>query len=1051
MKHFKTRIAVILILVVGYFDLCFADEIKFARYPNIHSGKIAFCYHNDIWVANEDGSNPYRLTDHVGKDVFPRFSPDGKWIAFTSDRMGNDDIWLISVNGGEPQQLTHHSTRDMMLYWTPDGKRIIFSSSRKGTFGSPLYSVGLTGQEPIPMDMDTGAAGMISQDGKILAFNRIGFRYWRKHYRGNNNTDIWIQDLKSKKMTQLTDLDLKQFRKHTQDAYPMWGSDGKIYFMSEKDDIFNIWKISPQGGEPVQVTFHKKDGIQYPSISPDGKTIIYENEFELWKLSIPNGKPEKIAISLDFDNKENRVEYLQVDSQADGFSLNPDGSYVAVDNHGEIFVVPIDTEVGEKKQITLSPWRDRYQNYSPDGKYLCFVSDESGEEEFWLYETATGQKKKLTSHRSKKSSSLWSKDSKKLIFTAANILFLVNVENGNVSELAFNQARGFRLSDWSEDGNWLVYSRSDENDNYDIFLFDIKNKKEFNVTQNPFRERGAKLSPDNKKLVFSSNRNSGINHLFLLWLDKITEDPDDPMVKEREKNKDKKADEKADKKEEKADEKKAALKLEMARIKKRAIQITTGDESSGSFFLSKDGKTIYFTSRDSIGSGLFSIGIDGKNRKKITDGSFRNMQPSQDRKTLYYLDLNSVYKMPISSKKKEKIKFSFNVTVDKRKEWVQIFEESWRVMKYLFYDENMHGYDWDKIKDNYKPFLKYVGSNQDLYDLTNEMIGELNASHTGVSGPTREKAKTYSTKFLGFEMEPENKYYKISRIYRDGPADKEWLKLKVGDYVLEIDGKQISAGDNYRNILNHTLNDYVTVKVNSKPAKEGAQNVRIKTVSSLRNIKYQEWVKKNREYVDKLTDGEIAYVHIRSMNQSSLRVFENEINQFHLRKGIVVDIRYNGGGNTDQQILDILERRPYEYWNNRWSARKQGRRPRQAIAGPKVMLINKRSGSDSEVTPLGFRDLGLGRIVGNPTYGAVIATGSYRLINGGRIRTPGSLVTSYDPTKPNNYGINLENYGVAPDVWVENSPDDELKGFDRELKAAVDEVLRMLSEKKYQY
>ncbi len=263
-----------------------ADLIKFARNPHFCNGKIAFSYHGDIWVANEDGSHPFRLTDHVARDVFPRFSPDGQMIAFSSDRMGNNDLWLIPVTGGEAKQLTFHTTDDWMTYWTPDGKRLIFRTSRKGAFYSPLYTVDLKGGLPIPMDMDMGSAGMMSQDGTKMAFNRLGFRYWRKHYRGNNNTDIWIQDLETKAFQQLTDLDMREFRTHTQDAFPMWGSDGKIYFMSERDDIFNIWKISPEGGDPEQITFHKKDGIQYPSISPDGKTIVYENEFELWRFDI---------------------------------------------------------------------------------------------------------------------------------------------------------------------------------------------------------------------------------------------------------------------------------------------------------------------------------------------------------------------------------------------------------------------------------------------------------------------------------------------------------------------------------------------------------------------------------------------------------------------------------------------------------------------------------------------------------------------------------------------------------------------------------------------
>jgi tricorn protease len=369
----------------------------------------------------------------------------------------------------------------------------------------------------------------------------------------------------------------------------------------------------------------------------------------------------------------------------------------------------------------------------------------------------------------------------------------------------------------------------------------------------------------------------------------------------------------------------------------------------------------------------------------------------------------------------------------------------------------MHGVDWSSARERYEGLLQHVGQNQDLYDLTNEMIGELNASHTGVSGPpSRAMERGYSTAELGFEMASDNGHYRVSHIYRDGPADKEWIGLKVGDFVLALDGQEIRSGDNYYAILNHTLNDYITVRVASPSETAGSsygepREVRIRSVGSLRDIKYEEWVYNNRKHVDELSGGKVGYVHIRSMNQSSLDRFEEEIDQYWNKNGMVIDIRFNGGGNIDQQLIDILERRPYEYWNFRWGGRALGRRPRQAIAGPKVMLINWRSASDSEVTPQGFRDLGLGRIVGNPTYGAVIATGSYRLMGGASIRTPGSLVVTYDPTKPNNYGINLENFGVAPDVWVENSPQDILDGKDRELETAVAEALKMLQEGDWQY
>ncbi len=1025
-----------------------AEPVKFVRYPHMGNGMIAFTYHGDIWIAEEDGSRPVRLTDHVARDIHPRFSPDGKWIAFTSNRMGNDDIYLIPVTGGEAKQITFNTESDTMLNWTPDGKELIFATSRKGTWGSPLYIADLEGGLPQPMAMDMGAAGMISQDGRYVAFNRRGFRYWRKHYKGNANTDIYLQDLETKTITQLTDLDMKEFRSHRQDAYPMWGADGMIYFMSERDDVFNIWKIAPQGGEPAQVTFHDKDGVQYPSISVDGKTIVYENEFEIWRLDIPGGAPRKIPVEIALDNKHNLVEYLPFDSTAEGFSPSPDGRYLAVDNHGEIFLVPTDPEIGEKKQITSSPWRDRYEDFSPDGKFLSYISDESGEEEIWLYDLDRGNRRKLTDHESYKAATLWSKDSGRIAFTAANKIFLADVATGAVKEVAYNEAMGFRLQDWSADGRWLLYSRTDEDYNYELYLFNIEEKQEHNVTQNPFRDMAGELTTSNDKLVFLSNRDGGTTHLFVVSLDKVLEDPEDPVIRERRETA--KSDESAagrEKTAEKGASKAVPLILNTDGIDRRAAQLTRGENGVGSFFLSADGQKIYFTSADEQGPGLFVIDIDGKNRKKLADGAFSGLEPSRDRKTLFFRRQNAVFKLALPGGKPEKVGFTFTVTVDKKKEWEQIFEESWRVMKYRFYDENMHGFDWTAIRATYVPLLKFVGENQDLYDLTNEMIGELNASHTGVRGPTREMPRTYSAKHLGFEMVPEGNAYKVSHIFWNGPADKEWIDLDIGDYVLAIDGKDVAAGDNYWSILNASINDYVAVKVNETPTLAGAREIRIKTVPSLRNIKYEEWVKKSRDYVEKVTNGEIAYVHIRSMNRSSLARFENEIDQFMNRKGIIVDIRYNGGGNIDQELLDILERRPYEFWNNRWAAPGMGRRPRQAIVGPKVMLINARSGSDSEVTPMGFRDLGLGRIVGNPTNGSVIATGSYRLINGGTIRTPGSLVVTWDPTKPNNYGINLENYGVAPDVWVENTPEDELKGYDRELQAAIDEVLRMLKEK----
>jgi tricorn protease len=1036
----------------------FADPVKFARYPHVAAGRLAFTYHGDIWIAGQDGSSPTRLTAHVARDTFPRFSPDGKLVAFTSNRMGNDDVFVVPVTGGEPRQLTFNTTNDTVLYWAPDGKRIVFATSR-GTspWRSPLHTVSVDGGLPLPMDMDNGQTGMIKQDGSAVAFTRMGGAYWRKGARGNRTDDIWVQDLKSKKIAQLTDLEMKEFRSHTQDTTPMWGADGNIYFASERGDIFNIWRIGPGGGTPVQVTHHKEDGIQFPSISPDGKVIAYENEFELWTVDVPSGTPKKVTIDMAFDPKDNLIAFVNTKNKAQGFAPSPEGDYLAIDHHGEIFLVPTDPEIGEKAQLTSSSWRDQGELFSPDGRYIAYVSDETREQEVWVYDRTTNARKKLSTHASFKDIGAWSPDSKKIAYVGANRMFIVDADGGATTEVAYNEAGGYQAPSFSPDGKWLIYTRRDDDQNSEVYLYDIGAKKEHNVTKNPFTDRSGVLTPDSSRLIFISDREGGVAHLFSVALERQKEDPDDPLVKERLKKATPPRREGQGAAAAATPPAPSAVKLDTDRIDRRAVQLTTGTQAVQTFFLSADGKLIYFRATDERGPGLFSITIEGKDRKRVSEGAFAGVTPTHDRKKVFYTQDGEIYQMEMSGQnKKTKVTFDVSTRVDQRAEWAQIFDESWRVMKYRFYDEKMHGRDWAAIKKRYEPLLKYVGENQDVYDLANEMIGELNASHTGVSGPpSREMPDAYTTRHPGFELSPENGYYRISHIYRDGPADKEWIDLKKGDYILAIDGRPLKAGDNYWSFLNSPLNEYVAVTAASAPPAggkaDGERTVRLKTVASVSNIKYEEWVAANREFVDKESNGQIAYVHIRSMNQPSLRKFENEINQFWNKKGIVVDIRFNGGGNIDQELIDILERRPYQYWNNRWGARTWGRRPRQAIAGPKVMLINHRSGSDSEVTPMGFRQLGLGRIVGNPTAAAVIATGSYGLINGGSIRTPGSLVISYDPSKPNNYGINLENYGVAPDVWVENTPEDELRGFDRELKVAVDEALRMLKEGKFQF
>jgi tricorn protease len=1078
-----------------------AEPIRFARNAGIaNDGRVAFTYQDDIWVVDADGSNPRRLTVNVARDFSPRFSPDGKWIAFTSNRTGNNDVFIIPSTGGEPKQLTWFSGDDQALYWTPDGKGVVISTQRgANAWGSPLYVQPIDGSIATPLPMGIARSGMISQDGAMIAFNRNLPSTWRKDYRGNAAATIAVMSVSNGAIQEVTNTDLQQYKTFSNNVFPMWGADGMLYFASERDGTFNLWRMSSKGGTAQQVTHLKSGGVFFPSISPDGKRIVYQNDFDLYTIDLPSGSPKKLSLELAFDPKEFNVEVLSSESRAEGFSVSPTGEYLSVEFHGEIFIVPTEQGVGERTQVTNSAWRDRSSAYSPDGRKFAYISDEGGEQEVWLYDIPTATRKKLTTAMGDKDNLLWAPNSLKLLYGSENKIFEIDVAGGSPVELAKNSAGGFTVTGYSSDNNWLVYTKRDDEQNADVFLYDIRAKREYNVTQSPWNESNGQLTPDGKTLIFASNRDGGANQLFAVSLNRMTEDPNDPLVRERLRRATGGGRGRGN-----ADSVTMAssgITVDLKNIERRAVQLTRGG-GVGGYFLSRDGRTIYYAigggfggggrggrgggATDASQNGLYSVSIDGRDRRRIAAGTFGGMQPTADRRVVYFFGAAGDGAAPgrggrgggggaglpierfaigagapvggggtgragatgggqAAGAVGEPISFALSVRVNRREEWGQILDESYRVMKYRYYDANMHGKDWTAIYNKYKTLLKYAGTNEDVYDIANAMIGELNTSHTGVSGPSSvDIPRAYITRYLGLELEPANGKYRVTHVYRDGPADKDWIDIANGDYVLAIDGQDVKAGDDYWKVLSQSDNEYVPVKVAKTPDGANAKTYRIATVTNLTNIKYEEWVENNRDSVEKATNGEIAYVHIRAMDQPSLERFQNEIDRFWQKKGIIVDIRNNGGGNIDQELLDILERQPYQFWNNRNGARTWGRRPRQAIVGPKVMMTNYRSVSDAEVTPAGFRQLGLGRLVGNPTSAQVIATGSYTLINGGTIRTPGSLVVTWDASKPNNYGQDLENLGIPPDVWVKNTPAEEAKGVDHELKVAIEEAMKML-------
>jgi tricorn protease len=1054
------------------------EEARLIRYPDYNQGRVAFTFLADIWVANEDGSNAQRLTVNTARDAYPRFSPDGKSIAFSSDRNGNLDVFIISSTGGTATQLTFHSADDNVLGWTPDGKSVVFSSNRGEDFMPKIYTVSVDGGLQRPTAADFGIAASFSPDGRKLAYNQKGQVYWRKFYRGSYSTDVMLADVSNKSFTRLTNFG-------GMDSWPMYGGDSYVYFVSDRDEsgVTNIWRVSERGGNAEQVTSFKDGDVRWPSISSDRKTIVFEHNFEAWKLDVASRKVTPLKFNIAAETQENATEVREFNSQADDYSLAPSGRRIAISVHGEIFTVPTE-DVGDLVQITDSPSRDQTPTYSPDGRWIAFVSDASGREEIHVISSdGAGPTRKITDLDALKSAFAWSPDSKSIAFTSSDAkLRVVDVETMKASVLAESKYGGIGAPVWSPDGKWIAFSRPDFTRTNDIYVVASAGGDEHRVTSESYSDFNPVFSPDGKKLYFirgdgfggGGGLNPNPSQLYVVTLDREEQDPaeisrggaDRADASELAATKD--------------------TKFDWAGLKRRTRQITRMPFNVRSPAISPNGGTIAFVTTEPLGAPSFrnipvvyTMGSDGRRLTRLTAageadttqggggggggfGGGNDLAFTRDGRTLYFNEGNSVYSVtlpmttgaaagmgaspagPRAEPVRRKITFFAKVRIDRPAEWAEMFGDAWRTMKYRFYDPKMHGKNWDAARAKYEPLVKFAGDRQEVINLVNEMIGELDASHTGAAPAPGARSGAVSTGHLGVELTPDDKgRYRVTHIYEDGPADKDWVKVSVGDYLIAINGKQVKSGDDYWPLLNYRLNRKVEVTFNGTPTEQGAWKTRIEPASpqAFAQLRYQRWVNERKAMTEKLASGRVGYLHIQAMNPPSLRKFEKELRENKDKEALVIDQRWNGGGNIEQELLAILVQRQYEVWQPRGT--ESLGRPFAGFFGPKVVLQNWRSASNAEMFPAGFRALGLGKVIGTPTMGAVIGTGSYSLIDGSTVRTPQVGVYLADDKH-----TNMERYGVQPDILVENSPEDNLAGRDRQLEAAVSELLKQIGPKK---
>ena len=1090
----RVRLAALIFLLI---PVLLRSETLLLRHPSYSKGKVAFSYLGDVWIANEDGSAVQRLTDHKARDIYPRFSPDGKWIAFSSNRAGNYDVFVIPVEGGKPKQLTFHSADDTALGWTPDGRNILFQSTRgNGVFPTvaTLFTIPAQGGMEESVKTDWGSAGSYSPDGARLAFTRHPAVWSRKHYRGSYAADLWVMDVTARKFTKLGDTDYKGNY-----LWPMYGRNKEIYSVADRlpdeknikfggpevmKSVNNIWKISERGGTPVQVTRHTSGSLFHPSISADGRTIVYEESFGLWKLDTASGKSIQIRISIESDIKENEVELRTFQGEADGFHLSPSTRRAVISTHGEVFTIA--TDRGDTQRVTESSWRDQNPRWSPDGKWIAFVSDRTGREQIWLADERGRGLKQISDVDCEKGAFAWAPDSRSLAWSCSDHkLRRVDIDSGKDETIASSEAGMVSNPQFSPDGKWISYSKQDADLRYHVYLKPIDGGTERVITSDQFlMSTGAKWTPDGKKLVFLGGFGSmglatlarSTTQLFSVSLTRIEKNPDDRDVDSEEQaqrspDTPRRGSGTASNAPAKVD-----VKIEWDGLERRIRQLTRMTDSVMSVSPSPDSRTYAFLAVGG-GSTLHTISEDGSRLTRVAQaappggeggprgrGAFGGMadpQWSRDGRTIYYSQGGGIYSVaapatpaeggtatgggrtprsdtgpPLPSATPRRIDFTVRMEVNRTEERRQVFEEAWRVMKFRFYDPKMHGVDWAAMKDKYQALLGNVGDSDELRVVIMQMIGELNASHTGVTPGGAPGQEQIQTRYPGFDVEPDaSGYFKVTHIYRDGPADHDYVKLQTGNLILAVNGKELKTSANYWRHLNLLPGRKFEFTVNSKPAMDGAWTVTLEPLSSTAqgNLNYERWVASRKAMAQKLSGGEIGYLHIRAMDAPSLQKFQRDLTENRSKKALIIDQRFNGGGGIDQELLQILnQRRQYQSTRGRDSLTVP--RPVQTFYGPMVVLQNERSASDAEMFPDGFRTLGLGKLVGVPTYGAVIGTGAYRLLDGSTIRTPGSGVFTAR-------GENMENYGVVPDVIVDNAPEDFLAERDRQVEKAV-EVLR---------
>lgn len=1051
-----------------------AQDITLFRTPAISpdGSLIAFSYQGDIWTVSAKGGNATRLTVHEAYETKPIFSPDGKYIAFSGDRYGDNDIYTIPVEGGVPTRLTFNSASDMVSSWKGNSD-IIFSTAREfRQIERPLevYQISVNGGTEERVLDAVGFSPVYSPNGRFLALERGDLNpVYREDYKGPSNREIWIYDTKNNSFSKL---DLFE----TNDMYPQWSGDNGLLFMSSEAGTYNLYFQSldaagKQVGKPKKMTNSKAYGIRNYSASNNGKWVVFEQKDAIYMFTQENGvatNPTKVEITIRADERFDPTEAKTFRSDASEIAISPNGKRMAFVVRGEIFVGESDKEKSRTVNVSESAFRDMNPAWLNDS-VLVFVSDRfdsnfeliavksSDKTESDLYKTLKKEWIRLTNSDEDEANPVVSNNGKKVVYNVGRGKLLVSEIGADLklskSETLLNGWATAREIVWSPDDNWLAYSIPDLEFNTEIIIHPIKNNsKPINVTMHPRSDTSPFWSADGSKLGFISERTNLNNEVWFAWLKKA----------DYEKSKQDWEDVEPETPKKESKGKKTEIKpiqIDADGIYERLIQVTSSSGNESDVVISKDGETFYFTAESSTANGrdLYSIQWDGKKLTELTKGGSNpsTLILDAEGKNLFYTKRGgSINKLDIKTSKTESIPYVAKMLIDYKAERAQVFDEAWRTIRDGFYDPNYHGYDWEAIGNRYRPLAINASTAHDFAEIFNFMLGELNASHMRLTAPDRAETQTEKTGLLGVELMPTKNGMQVKRVIPNTPADKSVSKLFVDDLIKSVNGVAVNPKQNFYSLLTGTVDERTVLEVQGKDKK--LREVVIRPTESIRQDLYQEWVNDRKKLVETYSNGKLGYIHIQGMNLPSFEVFERELTAAGYGKdGLVIDVRYNGGGFTTDYLMTVLNYKQHSYTIPRGAAKdleKEKSKFRDyypigerlvyaAWTKPSIALCNEGSYSNAEIFSHAYKQLGIGKLVGMPTNGSVISTGGKRLIDGSFVRLPyrGWFTKATDK--------NQELGPAIPDIEVENAPDWISTGNDAQLKRAVEELLKDVKKK----